>query len=396
MKKILASTNFHLILAIAAGLVVGIGYPALALKLKPIANYFIDAFRVLIIPVLFLNLMGCLAKTRRLSELGELGFKTLIYFEILSLLAILGGMLFAEFFGPGRAFPLLKTTAQPSQADLSLWQTLEHTYLHSSHLQVLSFALLLGLLLMRFRQRSQVLFGFFERCAEVTLKLVAYCLKVVPVAAFAAVSFSVAKLGVESIRPLIEFVLFLYLGNVLFVLLVFAPILHLCKASLWSLLKDLREEFLIVIGTASSLTAMPGLISKMAQRSEVAALAPIVIPLGYSFNLSGSNFYLGYALVFLAQASGIDLNWTQYGLILLLTLITSKGATAVPGSALMVVTASIIVIPQISNEGLVYLLAIERLLKCRPLTNLLGHAVACLAISSWMRNKSGAARQLMN
>lgn len=385
MKKILASTNFQMIVAIVAGLALGVSDPVLALTLKPVASNFIEVFRYLIVPVLFFNLMACLAKTRRVGELGELGLKTLIYFEVMSVLAIAGGMLAATLFAPGRGFHILQNTAQDAVVALTMWQTLKLTFLNSSHLQVLSFSLLLGLLLLQFPRRSQGVFSICEQCSVAVSKLVYYCLKLIPVAAFAAVAYSVGKLGLESVQPLLEFVALLYLGNVLFIVLVFWPVLYCCHASFWQLLVDLREELLIVVGTSSSLTAMPRLIDKMARRSEIATLAPIVIPLGYSFNLSGSNFYLGFALVFLAQASGVDLNLAQYGLILLLTLVTSKGATAVPGSALMVVTASIIVIPQIANEGLLYLLAIERLLKCRPLTNLLGHAVACLAISRWIK-----------
>jgi aerobic C4-dicarboxylate transport protein len=251
-------------------------------------------------------------------------------------------------------------------------------------LQLLLGALACGIGLALAGERARRVTGVVERVGAVLFVAVNFVLKAAPLAAFGAIAYTVGRYGLVSVAPLLKLLGALYVTTIVFVAVVLGMVARCSGFSLWRLIVYLRKELVLVVATASSVAAMPRLIDKLGQAGCPDALARVLVPTGYSFNLNGSSIYLTLALVFLAQACNVALAATDYAAILAIAMITSKGSSGIAGSAFVALGATLALVPAIPAGSLLFILGIERLLKCRSLGNIIGIGVACLAVAAWM------------
>ncbi|WP_038498402.1 cation:dicarboxylate symporter family transporter [Janthinobacterium agaricidamnosum] len=381
----LRSPFCQILAAIACGIVLGLCKPALALAMQPLGAVFISVIKLMVAPLIFFTVSGGIAGIGKLKQLGRIGIKALLYFEALSFLSLMSGIVAALLLRPGAGFHIDAGTPAGAMAAPTIGAAIGDAFMHSPLLLALMLALAAGMLLALLGERGRRPAGWCDRAAGALLAGLRIVLRAAPLAAFGAVAWSVGKYGLVSVAPLLKLMAALYLATALFVLLVLGAIGRACGFSVLRFIAYIKEELLIVFGTASSITAMAPLMEKMARAGCPAQVTGLVIPAGYSFNLNGSNLYLGMALVFLAQAQGISLGTAHLLSIMALAMITSKGASGVAGSAFVALAATLAAVPEIPVSSLLFIVGIERLLKCRPLANLAGNGVACLAIAAWDR-----------
>ena len=385
--------------ALVLGLLLGWTEPALAVRLKPLSDAFLFVIGLLVVPIVFTTVASGLAGMGSLRRMGRTGLCALLYFEAVSVLSLAMGLWAGWLVQPGRQLDALPIDAPAATAATAgeAWSRMLHSNLV---LQSLLAALVCALLLMAFGKRAAGLQRACERAAEGLFALVRLVLKAAPLAAFGAIAYAVGRHGPGSLGALATLVTALYLASALFVLAVMGGVAWLCGFNLPRLLLALREELVLAATTSSSVAAMPGIMQKLERAGCAPVLVAAVVPAGYSFNLNGSNIYLGMGLVFLAQLQHAPLSWSIGINMLAMLMLMSKGASGVAGAAFMVLAASSTVLPAGSEAGLALLLGVERLLKCRVLTNLAGNAVACIAIATWtgqldrrMLASSGIGRQ---
>lgn len=388
MQKSTFRSPFVLLLgAIAAGALLGVVAPEVAVKAKPLSELFVDALRLLVKPIVFCTVAVGIAALGSLRQLSLVGLKIIVYFEAMAVLAIAAGMGGAYLFQPGAAWlgaaPSLASAAQLAVAPHTLLHTLGVAFMNSAVLQVLLCAIVSGMVIGALGPRAQRLHAALQKCSDWLFIVVGWLLRAAPLAAFGAMAWLVGHYGFGSVGPLVQFLLALYATTLLFITLLIGVVGRCCGVSLWRLVAYLREELLLVFGTSSSLAAMPKLIEKLCRLGCAQTVVSVTIPAGYSFNLTGSNIYIALGLVFLAQLYHVALDPMRCLAVLLVLLLTSKGASGVAGSAFVALAASLAVLPEIPDAGLAYLVGIERLLKCRPLANVLGNAVGCIAVAAW-------------
>lgn len=374
--------------AIAAGAVLGILDPALAVQMKPLGDLFIRAIRWLIGPVIFFTVAAAIPALRGMGGFGRVGLKTLLCFEALSLLSLAAGLIAGNLLQPGVAFRLdAAVTALPVPLDTThaLPVLLARALARSSILQMLAAALICGSVLALLGPRGALVAGICERASAWLLKIVGIVLKAAPLAAFGAIAYTFGRYGPGSVAPLLKLLGALYLSMTLYVLVVLGLLARLCGFSILRFIGYIKEELGIVFGTSSSIAAMPTLMAKLEQAGCPKALIAVVLPAGYSFNLNGTGIYLTLTLLFLAQAFGIDLDLWQQLTLFAVAAVTSKGASGVAGSAFVALAATLTALPELPEAGLLYIVGIERLLKCRALANIIGNGVACIAIAAWER-----------
>jgi aerobic C4-dicarboxylate transport protein len=390
-KQFRIDPSLQILCAIAAGIALGYAAPARAIALRPLGDLFVDIIRILVGPIMFCTVTCGIAAMRNMRQLGEAGIKAIVYFETASLVALAAGIVGAWLLQPGAGFrldqeavaPMLHVASGHSGAT-SLLATLHTTFARTSLLQLLLCALACGIGLALAGERARRITDVGERISGWLFVAVNFVLKAAPLAAFGAIAYTVGRYGLVSVAPLLKLLGAIYLSTIVFAAVFFGMVGHCCGFSLWRLVVYLREELVLVVATASSVAAMPRLIDKLGRAGCPDALARVLVPIGYSFNLNGSSVYLTLALVFLAQASHVDLGAADYAAILAIAMMTSKGSSGIAGSAFVALSATLAVVPAIPEGSLLFILSIERLLKCRPLANVLGNGVACLAVAAWM------------
>jgi aerobic C4-dicarboxylate transport protein len=382
--------SLQILCAIAAGIAVGYVAPERAMALRPLGDLFVDIIRILVVPVMFCTVTCAVAAMRNMRQLGEVGIKAIIYYEAASLLALAAGISGAWLLQPGAGFRFDQggAAALPQaaaiQADGSLSATLHTIFANAGMLQLLLAALACGVGLALAGERAGRVTDVVERVGAWLFVAVNVVLKAAPLAAFGAIAYTVGRYGLVSVAPLLKLLGALYLTTIVFVAVVLGTVARCSGFSLWRLIVYLRKELVLVVATASSVAAMPRLIDKLGQAGCPDALARVLVPTGYSFNLNGSSIYLTLALVFLAQACNVDLAAADYAAILAIAMITSKGSSGIAGSAFVALGATLALVPAIPAGSLLFILGIERLLKCRSLGNVIGNGVACLALAAWM------------
>lgn len=389
-KPFYLSPTFQILIATAAGMAFGWADPARAVQLRPVGDLFIDVIRLLAGPFIFCTVSAGIGAMGNLRQLGEIGVKGFVYFEVVALLALSAGVAGAWLLQPGAGFQLDPASAAAMASQLpapgpSFLDTLQSTFVRSSALQLLLAALACGIALAAAGARAIRISALIGRSGAVLFALVNLLLKLAPLAAFCAVAYTVGRYGLASIAPLAKLLGAIYLTTLVFIAVVLGAVARTCGFSLWRFIAYLKEELILAIGTASSFAAMPLLIEKLRRAGCPDAVAGVVIPAGYSLNLNGSSIYLTLALVFLAQASNVRLDFSQYAAIVAIAMVASKAASGVAGSAFIVLGAMLTVVPAIPPASLLFIFGIERLLKCRPLANIIGNGVACIAVSAWMR-----------
>lgn len=378
-----------LVLAVSSGVFLGVWRPSLATQMKPLSDLFITSVGLVTPLVIFVLICSSVARVRGDGTALRLGLKALAYWQLMSLLSLLCGLSVALLLQPGASSMASAERSAAGMAPISsdfLGQIpvlLLGAFTQSTILQVFLAALLVGLLLGRAGERAMVLRRSLDAAVGLVFRVMHGIVLFAPLAAFGAIAFTVGKHGAGAAIPLLKFVAVAYVACLLFIALVMTLMARLAGVSLIRLIGHIREELLLVASTGSSVAALPRLIDKLEVAGCDSQLVRLILTAGYNFNLNGSNLYLGVAVLFLAQLAHIDLSSEQLLTLLLVSLITSMGATSVAGSAFITLAATLSVVQIVPLEALGILVGVERLMKCRSLTNVLGNCVACLVLARW-------------
>ncbi len=395
----------QVLLAVALGIGVGHFFPDFGKSLKPLGDGFIKLVKMMIAPIIFCTVVHGIASMGDLKKLGRIGFKTLLYFEIVSTLALVIGLVVVNVFQPGAGFNFdpatLDASATKAYAEKAhalstvdfLLNVIPKTFLDAfvsgDLLQVLFIAILAAFAISAMGQRGKFFLNAIDHASEMLFGIMAIIVKVAPIGAFGAMGFTVGSYGIGSLNKLLALMAGFYLTAGLFVVVVLGAIAWSSGFSIFRFLGYIKEELLLVLGTSSSETALPGMIRKMENLGCAKSTVGLVIPTGYSFNLDGTNIYMAMAAVFLAQATNTPLDLPHQISLLLVAMLTSKGASGVTGAGFIALAATLAAVPGIPIESLALLVGIDRFMsECRALTNLIGNGVATVAISRWEKEIS--------
>lgn len=395
----------RLYLWVLAGILLGgtIGHfnPALGVSLKPLADGFIALIKMLIGPVIFLTVVLGIAGAGTLRKTGRIGLKALLYFEVISTFALAIGLVVVNLLGPGRGFNAdpasLDAAAVADYAKKAEAQTTQEFLLHiipktfsdafgggGDLLQVLLVAILFAFALVGLGERGQPVLKLLDSLSGVFFGMVNLVMRLAPLGAGAAMAFTIGKYGLASLGPLAKLMGGFYLSCILFVLLVLGAVARLTGFSILGFIRYIRQELLLVLGTSSSESALVPLMQKLEKLGCSKSVVGLVVPAGYSFNLDGTNIYLTMAAIFVAQALNIDLTLGQQLSLLLVAMLTSKGASGVTGSGFITLAATLAVVPSVPVAGLALILGIDRFMsEARALTNIIGNGVAAVVVSRW-------------
>jgi aerobic C4-dicarboxylate transport protein len=393
------STNATLpiLIAIALGMVLGLFYPGVAVEMKLLSDAFIKVVGLLMPFLLFVLVSTGVAGIKREPHHRHVVGRIVVYFQLMSLAALVLGMSTGWLFSLDHTavanldFDHLTPPVAPEKllhelSATSISSSLYRVFTQSLVLQVMLVAVLCGLVLGRGGKVGNRCLGWLEAAVAGLFWLLRLVLKFAPLAAFGAMAFVVGKYGVSSVLPLLKFIVVIYLACAIFVFLVFATIARLVGFKLTRLIVYLKEELLLVTFTGSSVAALPGCVSKLEALGCDRQLVRLVLTTGYTFNLAGTNIYLTTAIMFLAHLAGVEIAIPELLAVLVICLFTSLGSTSVAGSALFTLIATLNILQLVPLEGVGLLLGVERLMKCRSLTNVLGNCVACLAICGWQKS----------
>jgi aerobic C4-dicarboxylate transport protein len=387
--------------AIVCGVLIGHFWPAAGVALKPFGDGFIALIKMLIAPVIFLTVVLGIASGARARTVGRVALKAVAYFEVVSTFSLVIGLVIINVLKPGRGFDVNPATldagAVAKYAEQAKAQSAVEFLLHiipktftdaftsgGDLLQVLLLALLTGLALMSMGEAAQPAIRVFEALSKAFFKMIGMVMKLAPLGAGSAMAFTVGKYGVHSLQPLLKLMGSFYLTCLLFILIVLGFVARMAGFSILLFLRYIRDELLVVLGTASSEVALPPLMLKLERLGCPRQVVGLVIPIGYSFNLDGTNIYLTMAALFVAQALNIDLTLSQQLAILAVAMLTSKGASGVTGAGFITLAATLMVVPSVPVAGLALILGIDRFMsEARALTNIIGNGVATIVIARW-------------
>ena len=386
--------------AIFLGATVGHFYPEFGVALKPLGDGFIKLVKMIIAPVIFLTVATGIAGMRDLTAVGSVAGKAFLYFLALSTLALIIGLLVGNLVQPGAGLGIdpasLDTAAVSGYAHSAEEQTISGFLLdiipvtlvsaltEGKILQVLLVAILVGVALASTRPHSDLVLDVLGSASAVVFKLVHMLMKLAPIGAFGAIAFTIGEFGIGSLASLATLVATFYLTSLLFVIVVLGVVAYLTGFSIFALIKYLREELLLVLGTSSSEAALPSLMEKMEIAGCRKSVVGLVVPTGYSFNLDGTNIYMTLAALFIAQAVGVELSWGEQLTLVLVAMVSSKGAAGVTGAGFVILAATLSVFPSVPVAGMALILGIDRFMsECRALTNFIGNAVATVVVARW-------------
>ncbi len=396
--RALRSLYVQVLIGIALGVVVGVVWPAQGAAMRPLGDGFIKLIRMLIGPLIFATISAGIAHMRAGKDVGRIGIRALVYFEVVSTLALAIGLVVVNVLQPGRGVALTamdsRTAAEyaaaaPHQTTVEfvlniIPNTLVDAFARGEILQVLLVSVLFGLALLSLGDRGAPMVALVDQLGHVLFAMVNMIMRVAPVGAFGAMAFTIGQYGLGALVSLGKLMIAVYVTCLLFIVVVLGFILWMVGLRLLRFLRYIGEEILLVLGTSSSESALPGLMLKLERLGCSEAVVGLVVPTGYSFNLDGTSIYLTMAAIFVAQVSGVDLAWTEQLSILAILLLTSKGAAGVTGSGFVTLAATLAAIPAIPPTGLALLLGVDRFMsEARSITNLIGNAVATVAIAKW-------------
>jgi aerobic C4-dicarboxylate transport protein len=390
----------QVLIAIAIGILIGQFAPKTGVALKPLGDAFIALIRMLIAPVIFCTVVHGIASVGDLSKVGRVGLKTLLYFEVVSTLALGIGLLVGELVRPGAGFDIDPTTLDPTAVAAYVSRAKEEgilahllaiipdtfvgAFAKGDLLQVLLVSILTGFAIARLPRFGAKVTEAIDIAGKVLFRIIGIVVRAAPIGALGAMAFTVGAYGLASLWNLVALILTFYVTSILFVLVVLGAISRLCGFSILRFLAYIKDELLIVLGTSSSETVLPHMIMKMVRLGASQSVVGLVIPTGYSFNLDGTNIYMTLATLFLAQATNTPLSFGQLLAILAIAMLTSKGASGVTGAGFVTLAATLSIIPDIPIASLAILVGIDKFMsECRALTNLVGNGVATIVISRW-------------
>ena len=403
MPRFLRSLFGQVVLALVLGVVLGLAVPEFAIKLKPLGDSFIKLIKMIIPVLVFCVVVHGIAGAGDLKRVGRVGIKALIYFEVVTTIALGLGLLLAFWFEPGVGMNVdpkaLDPKAMSAYADNAakltgggtveflmklIPTTVVDAFAKGDVLQVLLFAILFGSALALIGARGKAVATFVDDLSHVLFKIMGIIIKLAPLGVLGAIAFTVGKYGVGSLKQLGMLVVLFYAAVLIFVFVVLGAIMRFSGFSIIKLLKYLREELMVVFATTSSDSVLPQIMSKLKRLGIRDSTVGLVIPTGYSFNLDAFSIYITLAAVFIAQATNTPVSMTDLLTILAIALVTSKGAHGVPGSAIVVLAATLLAIPAIPAVGLVLVLSVDWFMGiARALGNLIGNCVATVAIAAW-------------
>lgn len=384
MKKIVTNLTFWVLLAITAGAFLGHFYPETAIEMQFLGRGFIEIIKIFIYPIIFLTISLGISGMSNLKKVGRVGGKAILYFEVVTTVALIIGVIAAYIIKPGSGI----ATSDVKENDVSQFTRQAADFSWSQFLydnltiQILLFSILFGILLSKIPVRAQIIY-VLNVVSRYVFKALRIVMILAPLGAFGGMAFTIGKYGIDTLLPLVKLMVTVYITMGLFVFIVLYFILRYYQVNLWKFLKYIREELLIVLGTSSSEAGLPSLMEKLERMGCSKPVVGLVVPAGYSFNLDGTTIYLSMAILFLAQAFNIDLSWENIFTIIGILFITSKGAAGVTGSGFVVLASTLTAIRIIPIEGLALLLGVDRFMsEARALTNFIGNGVAAI----WLAN----------
>jgi aerobic C4-dicarboxylate transport protein len=391
---------FWVLVAIALGVLTGWLFPAFGQSLKPLGDGFIKLVRMIITPVIFLTVVTGIAGMADLKAFGRVGAKAMAYFLTVSTLALAVGLVVGNIVRPGagvRADPAsLNAEAVASYISQAHEQsvtgfllniiptTLVSAFTQGEILQVLLVAILFGIALALIGARGERLLGTFQTLTAVVFRMVHILMYAAPIGAFGAMAYTIGQHGIRTLLDLAALVATFYATSLLFVIVVLGLVAKAAGFSIFGLIRYIKDELFLVLGTSSSESAMPLLMEKLERAGCPKPVVGLVVPAGYSFNLDGTNIYMSLAALFIAQAYGIELSLGQQMLLMAVAILSSKGAAGVTGSGFIVLAATLSVVPSVPVAGMALILGVDRFMsECRSLTNFVGNAVATIVIARW-------------
>ena len=399
-RPIYRSLYAQVLTAVTLGVLLGHFYPQLGADMKPLGDGFIKLIKMIIAPIIFCTVVVGIAGMEDMKKVGKTGGLALLYFEIVSSLALVVGLMIVNFVEPGSGMNVNVATLDTKSIAaytgpgkmvgtvdflLNIIPTsVVDAFAKGEILQVLLFAVLFGFALHRFGGRGTLVFDLIEKTSHVLFDIVGIIMKLAPIGAFGAMAFTIGKYGVGSLFSLGKLMGTFYLTCLIFVFLVLGTIARLHGFSIWKFVKYIKEELLIVLGTSSSESVLPRMMEKMENLGAKKTCVGLVIPTGYSFNLDGTSIYLTMAAVFIAQATNTPMTLMQEVTLLAVLLLTSKGAAGITGSGFIVLAATLSAVGTVPVAGLALILGIDRFMsEARALTNLVGNGVATIVVAKW-------------
>jgi aerobic C4-dicarboxylate transport protein len=394
-KKFYQIMYFQVITAIIIGIVLGWLKPDLAAQMKPLGDLFIKLIKMVIAPIIFCTIVVGIGSIGDMKKVGRVGLKALIYFEVVTTLALVIGMTVANLYHPGsgidvKAFKGDISTYVTAAKNQSTWDFIMNivpsqvmdAFAKGEILQVLFFSIIFGTVLAGSGEKGKSVVEFFDKIGHAMFGVVGIVMKVAPIGAFGAMSYTIGKFGIKALIPLAKLMASVYTTMFLFIFVVLALICKFYGFSIFKYLNYIKEEIFIVLGTSSSESVLPRMIDKMEKFGASKSVVGLVIPTGYSFNLDGTSIYLSMAAIFLAQAFGVNLTLGQEIYIIAILMLTSKGAAAVTGGGFITLAATLSATNVLPVEGLVLLLGVDRFMsEARAITNLIGNGIATVVVA---------------
>lgn len=386
--------------AIVIGVLLGFFFPDIGASMKPLGDGFIKLIKMLIAPVIFCTVIG-IAGMEDMKKVGKVGGIALLYFEIVTTLALLVGLFLVNVLQPGAGMHVdpatldvnsvsMYATAEKPQSTLDfifhiIPSSVVGAFAQGDILQVLFFSIIFGFALQFLGGSQHPIYELIKKGSEILFLMINWIMKVAPIGAFGAMAFTIGKYGIHSLLPLGKLMLVFYATCVFFVLGILGAICRFNGFSIFRYLAYIKEELLIVLGTSSSEAVLPQMITKMQKAGVSRSVTGLVIPTGYSFNLDGTAIYLTMAAVFIAQACDIQMTFTQQATLLTVLLLTSKGAAGVSGSGFIVLAATLSAVGDIPVAGLALILGVDRFMsEARSITNMIGNGIACVVVGRWV------------
>jgi aerobic C4-dicarboxylate transport protein len=391
---------FQVVVAIVLGALLGHFYPATGEALKPLGDGFIKLVKMIISPVIFLTVVTGIAGMRELGSVGRVAGKAFAYFLFFSTLALIVGLVVANVVRPGAGMNIAVATldsgaisdyaAKAHETTITgfllsiIPTTLVSAFVDGNILQILFIAILFGIALSLVGEPARPIQTALERLGLIVFRLVGILMRAAPIGAFGAIAFTIGKYGIDSLKNLGMLVATFYVTSALFVFVVLGAVCWLNGFSILKLIRYLKAELLLVLGTSSSEAALPNLITKMEAAGCEKSVVGLVVPTGYSFNLDGTNIYMTLAALFIAQACNVDLTLGQELSLLAVAMISSKGAAGVTGAGFITLAATLSIVPTVPLAGMALILGVDRFMsECRSLTNFIGNAVATVIVARW-------------
>ena len=404
------SLYFQVLVAIVIGVLLGHFYPQTGAAMKPLGDGFIKLIKMIIAPIIFCTVVVGIAGMEDMKKVGKTGGLALLYFEVVSSVALIVGLVIVNVIQPGAGMHVdpnaLDTKGIAAYTEPGKMQgtvdfllnviptSVVDAFAKGDILQVLLFSVMFGFALHKFGGRGTLVFDFIEKFSFVLFRVVGFIMKLAPIGAFGAMAFTIGKHGISSLAQLGMLMVAFYATCLIFIFGVLGAIARYHGFSIWRFVKYIREELFIVLGTSSSESALPRLMMKMEHLGVEKSVVGLVIPTGYSFNLDGTSIYLTMAAVFIAQATDTPMTLLQQISLLVVLLLTSKGAAGVTGSGFIVLAATLSAVGHVPVAGLALILGIDRFMsEARALTNIIGNGVATIVVGKWCKGVNDAQLQ---